>query len=150
MKLTSKAFENGKAIPLKYSCDGANISPPLDFIDVPDGAETLALICEDPDAPAGVWDHWIIFNIPAAAPRFAEGIPPDREHASGYRQGLNGWGRIGYGGPCPPRGVHRYFFRLYALDRELDLKPGAGKSDLKAAMRDHVIAEAELMGTYKR
>lgn len=150
MKLTSPAFKHGKEIPIKYTCDGADISPPLEFYDTPKSAETLALVCDDPDAPVGVWDHWVIYNIPASAPRLAEGVPPEQEHASGYRQGLNGWGRIGYGGPCPPRGAHRYFFKLYALDVELDLPPGAEKSDLEEAMRGHIIEQAELMGAYKR
>jgi hypothetical protein len=151
MQLTSKAFDTGKEIPLKYSCDGADISPPLTIEDVPDGAQTLALICEDPDAPVGVFDHWIIFNIPPQAPQLAEGIPTEAEHSSGFRQGTNDFGRVGYGGPCPPDGEHRYFFRLYALDTELDLPAGStSKKDLQAAMEGHILAETELMGTYKR
>lgn len=150
MKLTSKVFEHGQEIPLKYSCDGADISPPLRFDDVPAEAASLALICDDPDAPVGVWDHWLIYNLPPMAPGLAEGVPADREHPSGYRQGFNGWGRIGYGGPCPPSGTHRYFFRLYALDAELDLAPGAKKAELLAAMDGHILEQAELMGTYKR
>jgi hypothetical protein len=151
MKLSSSAFDSGKEIPLKYSCDGADISPPLEFDEVPDNAKTLALILEDPDAPMGTFDHWIIFNIPAAAPKLAEGIPVEAEHSSGYRQGTNDFGNIGYGGPCPPDGEHRYFFRLYALDGELDLPAGStSKADLQSAMEGRILAETELMGTYKR
>jgi len=150
MKLTSKAFEHGQEIPLKYSCDGADISPPLIIDGAPEEAKSLALVCDDPDAPGGVWDHWVIFNLPPMAPALAEGIPADREHPSGYRQGSNSWGRIGFGGPCPPSGTHRYFFKLYALDTELDLAPGVTKADLEAAMEGHILEQAELMGTYKR
>lgn len=151
MKLTSKAFENGKEIPIKYTCDGADISPPLEFQDVPEKSASLALICEDPDAPGGTFDHWVIFNVPPSAPGLGEGVPAESEHASGFRQGENGFGKVGYGGPCPPGGEHRYYFRLFALDAELDLPAGsASKQDLQSAMQGRVIQEAELMGTYKR
>ena len=148
MKLTSGAFENGAEIPLPYTCDGSDFSPPLEWEDVPEGAESLAIICEDPDAPAGVWTHWVIYNIPSAAFRLAAKIPAMADHPSGLCQGLNSWGRLEYGGPCPPSGTHRYFFTLYALDRVLDVEPGSSRDKVEKAMQGHILAEAKLMGTY--
>ncbi len=148
MKLTSTAFENGAEIPLPYTCDGSDFSPPLEWEGVPEGAETLAVICDDPDAPAGTWTHWVIYNIPSAAFRLAAKIPAMADHASGLCQGLNSWGRLGYGGPCPPSGRHRYFFTLYALDCVLDVEGGASRAKVEKAMQGHVLASAKLMGTY--
>lgn len=143
MRLTSTAFEPGEPIPQQYSCDGADISPPLAISDVPGGTVALALVMDDPDAPVGTWDHWVAFNLPVV-----ETIAEDA--GSVGTDGRNSWGNTGYGGPCPPGGTHRYFFRLYALDAALDLDEGAGKQQVLSAIEGHVLAEAELMGTYSR
>ena len=145
-ELTSVAFAAGEPIPAKYTCDGANVSPPLAWSDAPPGTQSLALIMDDPDAPAGTWDHWLLFNIPANV----RNLPEQAGAPAGSVDGKNGWGRTGYGGPCPPRGTHRYFFKLYALAAKLDLPAGANKSQLLRAMKTHILAQAELMGTYAR
>ena len=144
MKLISPAFANNGRIPPEYTCDGSGTSPELNIADVPKNAKSLVLINDDPDAPVGVWDHWIVFNIPATTAKISKGEEPN---GAG---GRNSWGRTGYGGPCPPSGVHRYFFKLYALDALLNLKEGADKKQIEAAMQGHILAQAELMGTYKR
>ena len=144
MKLTSPAFTEGSAIPSEYTCDGADASPELSIADAPPNAKSLVLICDDPDAPAGTWDHWIVFNIPASTKNIAKGTEPPGV------AGKNSWGKTGYGGPCPPSGTHKYFFKLYALDIELDLASGASKAEIMDAMKGHVVAEAKLMGTYKK
>jgi len=150
IKVKSEAFEEGGMIPKKYTCDGEDASPPLSWTGVPEGTEALALICDDPDAPVGTWVHWVIFNIPPDTTGLSENIPPERVLESGARQGRNDFGNIGYGGPCPPRGTHRYYFKLYALDKKVDLEPGATKDELLKAMEGHVLAEGRLMGRYKR
>jgi Raf kinase inhibitor-like YbhB/YbcL family protein len=150
LTLTSPAFEAGGAIPRKYTCDGDDVSPPLEWSAPPQGTQSLALIMDDPDAPAGTWDHWVLYNLPAGARNLPEGVAPDAVRADGSRHGRNNWGRFGYGGPCPPSGTHRYFFRLYALDTTLDLAAGANKAQLLAAMAGHIVAQGELMGTYRR
>jgi len=150
MKLFSPAFDEGGPIPIQYTCDASDFSPALEWADAPEAAKTFALICDDPDAPAGTWVHWLIYGIPAPAFRLAAKMPAQAEHPSGLRQGLNSWGRIGYGGPCPPSGTHRYFFTLYALDCVLDLAPEADRQALEAAMEGHILATAQTMGTYKR
>jgi len=150
-QLTSTAFEQGAYIPRKYTGEGADISPPLQWANPPAGTKSFALICDDPDAPVGTWVHWVIYNIPAHTVKLPEGIPDKKELKDGSRQGINDFKRIGYGGPMPPRGSdHRYFFRLYALDIDLVLKPEAVKSDLLEAMGNHILSQAELMGRYKR
>ena len=149
-ELTSSAFAHEQAIPQKYSCDGENVSPPLAWSEPPAGAQSFALICEDPDAPAGIWVHWILYNIPAEARSLPEGVPATVELADGSLHGKNGWSRMEYGGPCPPGGTHRYFFKLYALDALLDLPAGASKEQLTQAMERHALGQAELMGTYTR
>ena len=149
-ELTSTAFVQGKPIPRKYTCDGQDISPPLSWGDPPAGTRSLALIADDPDAPAGTWVHWVLYNLPAASRGLPEAVPADAELADGSQHGRNSWRRLGYGGPCPPRGTHRYFFKLYALDTVLDLKAGADKGQLLKAMKGHILAQAELMGTYAR
>jgi Raf kinase inhibitor-like YbhB/YbcL family protein len=149
-QLTSTAFKHGETIPRKYSCDGQDISPPLAWGDPPQGTQSFALIMDDPDAPAGVWVHWVLYNLPAGSRGLPEAVPPDAQLADGSRQGKNSWGRVGYGGPCPPRGTHRYFFKLYALDRALDLAAGATKEQLLKAMEGHILAQTELMGKYTR
>ncbi len=148
----SSAFPNGGEIPRKYTCAGENISPALSWSEVPGQARTLALIADDPDAPAGTWTHWLIWNIPVRATSLSEGVPASHESLpNGARQGKNDFGRIGYGGPCPPPGrPHRYFFRLYALGAMLDVKSGASRSELESAMKPHVLAETEWMGLFKR
>lgn len=148
--LTSAAFPPGEGIPSRYTCDGEDLSPPLEWGEPPAGTRSFTLILEDPDAPAGTWDHWILFNLPASRRGLAEGIPAQEELPDGSRHGRNSWGRCDYGGPCPPRGTHRYFFRLYALDRELDLPAGATKEEVLNRMQGHVLELAELMGTYRR
>ncbi|MCI0470838.1 MAG: YbhB/YbcL family Raf kinase inhibitor-like protein [Candidatus Aminicenantes bacterium] len=150
MKLTSPAFQHEGKIPDKFSCKGEDISPALAWENPPAGTKSFALICDDPDAPMGTWDHWLLFNIPAADREIPEAIPCRREIANGARHGKNSWGRSDYGGPCPPGGTHRYFFRLYALDTLLDLKPGASKKEIKKAMEKHILAEAELMGKFSK
>lgn len=146
LTLTSTAFAQGQSIPAKYTCDGQDISPPLHWSDAPAGAQSLALIMDDPDAPAGVWVHWVLFNLPASL----HDLPEKAALPGGSLEGKNSWGRVGYGGPCPPRGSHRYFFKLYTLDTKLNLSRGASKEQLLAAMEGHILAQAELMGTYSR
>jgi len=148
--LTSTAFAPGEPIPQKYTCDGEDISPPLQWSDPPQGTQSFALICDDPDAPVGTWVHWVLYNLPAETRALPEAIPPDAELPDGSRHGRNSWRRLDYGGPCPPSGTHRYFFKLYALDTMLDLKAGAGKKQLLRAMEGHILAQTEVMGVYSR
>jgi Raf kinase inhibitor-like YbhB/YbcL family protein len=150
MQIASSAFTEGNIIPAKYTCDGQDISPPLEWKDVPAGTKSFALITDDPDAPGGTWVHWVLYNIPPNTTKLGENIKPEKESANGMRQGNNDWPRIGYGGPCPPGGTHRYYFKLYALDAILDLNPGATKAQLVQAMKGHILAEAQLMGKYRR
>jgi Raf kinase inhibitor-like YbhB/YbcL family protein len=144
MKITSSAFQQGGNIPSKFSCDGANTSPPLQVSDVPSGAKSLVLVVDDPDAPSGLFTHWTVWNIPPQTSTIAEGSTPKGV------QGTNDFGKSGYGGPCPPSGAHRYYFKIFALDRDLDLPSGAKRSQLDAAMKGHVIAQGQLMGRYAR
>lgn len=149
--LSTTAFADGGAIPIRYTCDAADLSPALSWKDVPQGTRTLALIADDPDAPAGTWTHWILWNIPPQASILPEGVPPVETLDNGARQGRNDFRRLGYGGPCPPPGKpHRYFFKLYALNARLDLKPGAARGELEEAMKGHIVAQAVWIGTYKR
>jgi Raf kinase inhibitor-like YbhB/YbcL family protein len=151
MQLTSSAFTEGGPIPAKHTCDDKNVSPPLKWSGVPTGTKSLALIADDPDAPSGMWVHWVLYDLPATATELAEDVPKSQYVAAGAKQGLNDFRHLGYGGPCPPPGkAHRYYFKLYALDTVLDLKPGATKKDVERAMEKHVLAQAQLMGTYKR
>lgn len=150
MSLASAAFSEGAAIPRKYTCDADNVSPPLKLENVPEKTQSLAMIVEDPDAPAGTWTHWVIFNIPPSTRVLPEHVPAKGELDSGARQGLNSSKKIGYDGPCPPSGTHRYFFKLYALDTRLELRAGITKTELAKAMKGHVLAETQLMGTYRR
>ncbi len=151
LALQSTAFANGGEIARKYTCDGADLSPALSWNDVPAGTHALALIADDPDAPVGTWTHWIIWNISAQASGLPEGVQKVEALDDGARQGSNDFRRIGYGGPCPPPGKpHRYFFKLFALDAGLDVKAGAGRKELELAMKGHVLAQAQWMGTYKR
>lgn len=151
LTLSSPAFQSGGPIPKVHSCDGADRSPALSWSGVPEGARSLALTCDDPDAPAGTWVHWVLFDLPPDLTGLPEGVPTSATLAGGGRQGLNSWGKTGYGGPCPPPGKpHRYFFRLYALDAVLGLPPSATQAQVQAAMKGHVLAQAEWMGTYRR
>jgi Raf kinase inhibitor-like YbhB/YbcL family protein len=148
--ITSPAFANGGAIPSKYTCDGGDISPPLQWTGPPPGTASLALIADDPDAPAGTWVHWVVYNLPADLISLPEAVPAGAELPQGGLHGQNSWKRTDYGGPCPPGGTHRYFFKLYALDTLLELNSGATKAQVLKAMQGHVLAQAELMGTYAR
>ena len=148
-ELTSTAFPAGGAIPQKFTCDGPDVSPALSWTEPPAGTQSLALIMDDPDAPGRVWVHWVIFNLPAGARSLPEGVGKEGELPDHSRQGRNDFGKIGYNGPCPPRGpAHRYFFKLYALNAKLELKPGATKADVERALAGHVIAQAELIGKF--
>lgn len=150
LKIESAAFREGGMIPEHYTCDGADVSPPLSWGSAPAGTASLALIADDPDAPGKTWVHWVVFDLPPSASGFPENVPGDRTLAIGGAQGRNDFGRIGYGGPCPPGGTHRYFFKLYALDTRLELEPGITKAELLKAMEGHVLAEGQLMGKYRR
>jgi len=150
MKITSSGFENEGMIPDKYTCDGENISPPLEWNNPPDDTKSFALICDDPDAPMGTWVHWVVYDIPASISKLQENTPPEKRLVNGGKQGTNDFHKIGYGGPCPPSGVHRYFFKLYALDDYVDLEPGATKEQLLRAMKGHILLEEKLMGKYNR
>ncbi len=144
LAIDSPAFVHEQPIPSKYSCQGEDINPPLHIDEVPKGTKTLVLIMDDPDAPMGTWNHWIMWNIPPKSQIEENSVP------KGAVQGKNSWNRNDYGGPCPPSGTHRYYFRLYALDKTLDLPPSAGKKDVETAMKGHILAEAVLMGTFKK
>jgi Raf kinase inhibitor-like YbhB/YbcL family protein len=145
IQITSSAFKEGETIPAKYTCDGANVSPPLVWSGVPDGAKSLAVIADDPDAPVGTWVHWVLYDLPTGQNSLVEGV-----QGAGL-QGINDFRKTGYGGPCPPRGKpHRYIFKLYALDSLANLKPGASKADLEKAMQGHILAQGQLMGRYGR
>jgi Raf kinase inhibitor-like YbhB/YbcL family protein len=151
LTLTSTAFKEGGDIPGAHTCDGADRSPALAWSEPPPGTKALALICDDPDAPAGTWVHWVLYDLPADARGLPEGVLAERTLASGAKQGTNDFGRIGYGGPCPPRGpAHRYLFKLYALDSPAPLAPGARKAQVEASIKGHVLGEAKLMGRYRR
>ena len=150
MILNSTAFAEGQKIGSKYTCDGMNASPPLSWSGFPGETKAFALICDDPDAPMGTWVHWVLYDIPPAVTELPENLPHGNSLSLGGTQGTTDFGKIGYGGPCPPRGTHKYIFKLYALDGELGLAAGATKEQLLDAMEGHVLAEAELMGRYRR
>ncbi len=150
IKIMSSAFEDGGLIPARYTCDGADISVPLQWDAVPEGTKSIAIISDDPDAPMGTWVHWVLFNLPAETRELSENVPADETLANGAKQGISDFGRIGYGGPCPPSGTHRYFFRIYTLDVEIDLPAGAKKKQLLEAMEGHILGQGRLIGKYKR
>jgi len=151
IKITSSAFAEGQPIPAKHTCDGENVSPPLAWDKPAEATKSLALIVDDPDAPAGTWVHWVLYDLPPSTTELPEGMPGQNEVLAGAKQGRNDFKKIGYGGPCPPRGnPHRYFFKLYALDQKLNLTAGATKADVEKAMKGHILAEGKLMGMYKR
>ena len=142
--LKSNAFENSKSLPSKFTCDGEDLSPPLSIKGVGSDAKSLVLIMDDPDAPVGTWDHWIVFNISPQITEIKEGSGPEGVF------GINSWGKIGYGGPCPPNGEHKYFFKLYELDTVLDLLEGSSKKEIENAMNGHILSNTELVGLYNR
>lgn len=145
LRISSPVFESNGVIPKKYTCDGADVNPPLTFENIPSAAKSLALIVDDPDAPVGTWVHWVLWNIaPGTAEIKEQSIPP------GALQGMNDFRKHDYGGPCPPSGTHRYFFKLYALDATLPLAAGAKKADIEKAMKGHIVAQAEVVGLYRR
>jgi len=149
-ELRSSAFQQNLSIPTKYTCDGANVSAPLSWRDAPRATKSVALIVDDPDAPTGILVHWVLYDLPAGSHALGEAIPNQETLGNGAKRGVNDFGKIGYVGPCPPQGLaHRYFFKLYALDRMTELKPRATKEQLLDAMNKHILAEAELVGTYK-
>lgn len=150
IKLESSAFKEGEMIPSKYTCDGKNISPPLQWSGVPENAKSIAFIVDDPDAPMGVWVHWIIYNIPPTINHLEENISYDKKLKDGAIQGINDFRKNGYGGPCPPSGTHRYYFKIYALDLILEENPNMTKQALLDKMKNHILAEGQLMGKYKR
>jgi len=145
MKITSSAFQEGGAIPEKFSKNGQNVSPELRIEGVPADAKGFAVIVDDPDAPGGLFTHWLVWNIDPKTTQIAEGSAP-----AGAAQGKNDFGEIGYGGPQPPSGTHRYYFKVFALNGALDLKPGARRKDVDAAMKGHIIAQGQLMGRYSK
>jgi Raf kinase inhibitor-like YbhB/YbcL family protein len=150
-QISSAAFSNGETIPKKFTCDGPDVSPLLSWKEAPAATQSFALIMDDPDAPAGTWVHWILYNLPANTREIPEATEKQGQLAAGVLQGRNDFGKVGYGGPCPPRGTpHRYYFKLYALDTNLDLKAGAREPDVERAMKTHILAEADLMGRFGR
>lgn len=148
IRLASSAFKEGSMIPRVYTCGGDNISPPLTWDKLPVGAESVALIVDDPDATIGPWVHWVLYDLPPDANQIEENVPTEALLPNGAKQGSNSVHRFGYFGPCPPRGAHRYYFRLYALDTRLDMEPGASRSDLIRAMHGHILGDGKLMGRY--
>ena len=150
-KITSTAFETGAPIPMKHTGEGVDVSPPLKWTEPPEGTKSFALIADDPDAPMGTWVHWVAYNIPPAARQLPEGVPTVDKLKDGTLQGMNDFGKVGYNGPMPPPGKpHRYFFKLYAVDAAMTLPARASKKDVEKAMKEHILAEVRLMGTYKR
>ena len=150
IELVSPGFGDGQMIPQANTCDGRDSSPELQWSAVPDETRSLALIVDDPDAPGGTFTHWVLYNLPPDRHEITENMPQDETLPNGARQGVNDFGKTGYGGPCPPSGTHRYYFTLYALDTELDLPPGATKDALLEAMTNHILAKGQVMGKYKR
>jgi Raf kinase inhibitor-like YbhB/YbcL family protein len=150
LRVRSAVFDQGGMIPTRYTCDGVDVSPPLAWGGVPEGTKSVALICDDPDAPGGTWVHWVLFNLSADTDALAESVPTRQNLDNGARQGKNDFGKWGYGGPCPPKGTHRYYFKVYALDRMLNLDADTKKAHLVKAMEGHILAEGEIMGRYAR
>lgn len=150
-RLAATTFHSGDLIPQKFTCEGSDVSPSLSWTDPPAGTQSFALIVDDPDAPVGTWVHWVLYDLPASTLELPEGVPKDGQLSGGARQGRNDFGKIGYNGPCPPRGsLHRYFFKLYALDSPTKLKPDSSKSELERAMKGHILAQAELVAKFRR
>jgi hypothetical protein len=150
LEIRSTAFKEGGSIPKKYTCDGADISPPLLWTQPPEGTQSLVLICDDPDAPMGTWVHWVLYGLSPGTLELPENVPDKKKVLGGARQGTNDFRRIGYGGPCPPSGTHRYYFKLYAIDSEPGLSSGATKKEVLESIEGHILAEGQLMGRYGR
>lgn len=151
IQIICAAFKEGEAIPVKYTCDGENVSPALSWSGAPENTKSFALICDDPDAPGRTWIHWVVYNIPATMTSLPEAVSMRKTVLNNIIQGTTSFRKIGYGGPCPPRGpAHRYFFKIYALDTELNLKAGASENELLKAMERHILAKGQLMGRYSR
>ncbi|UCB47452.1 MAG: YbhB/YbcL family Raf kinase inhibitor-like protein [Spirochaetota bacterium] len=150
LNISSEAFSSGGMIPTKYTCDGADVSPPLSWSAGPEGTKSYALIADDPDAPVGTWVHWVIYDIPEDVTSLPEGVQKSKSVDNGADQGTNDFKKYGFGGPCPPGGTHRYYFKVYALDTLLGKGPGLTKKKLLAAMEGHILAQGELMGKYSR
>lgn len=150
LQVTSPVFEDGGMIPQQYTCDDANISPPLSWEAVPQETRSLALICDDPDAPGGTFVHWVVYDLPADLEELPENLPRDKTFPIGGEQGINSTEEMGYMGPCPPSGTHRYFFKIYALDKQLNLPAGETKDKLLKAMEGHILAQGQIMGRYQR
>jgi Raf kinase inhibitor-like YbhB/YbcL family protein len=150
LKLSSWAFREGELIPSKHTCDGENVSPQLEWEGLPQDTMSLALIADDPDAPSGSFVHWVVFDIPPTENALNEAVGVGGPKVGGGSQGRNGFGKLAYGGPCPPSGTHRYFFHLYALDATLGLESGSSRQEVDSAMKGHILAEAKLMGRYAR
>jgi len=149
--ISSSAFSNGSSIPKKFTCDGPDVSPTLAWTEPPTGTKSFALLVDDPDAPAGNWNHWTMWNLPATLLSLPEGVSKDARLSDGTEQGQNDFGKAGYNGPCPPPGKpHRYYFKLFALDSQIELKQGSRKGDLEKTMKGHILAQVEWMGTYRR
>jgi Raf kinase inhibitor-like YbhB/YbcL family protein len=150
-RISSTAFREGESIPMRFTCKGENASPALSWTEPPNGTRSFALIVEDPDAPGGIWTHWVVYNLPGQLRRMPGNIAKQDQVPGGGLQGLNSFGNTGYGGPCPPPGdAHRYYFRLYALDAMLSLQPGAKRQDVLATAKGHILGETRLMGRFKR
>lgn len=150
IKLTSSAFEEGGMIPAKYTCDGEDISPPLSWENLPEGTKSIAIICDDPDAPIGTFVHWVLYNLPPETKKLEENVPVTDKLDNGAGQGMTDFGKAGYGGPCPPSGTHRYFFKIYALDTEIENGNVTNKENLLSAMEGHILSQGQLIGKYKR
>jgi Raf kinase inhibitor-like YbhB/YbcL family protein len=151
LQISTNAFSPGESIPNKFTCDGQNVSPQLTWTDPPTTTQSFALIMDDPDAPAGTWVHWVLYNLPSDTRELAENVPNREQLPNGARQGRNSFNKTGYDGPCPPAGKpHRYFFKLYALDTKLHLRTGTLKVDVERAMQTHIVAQSELIGRYSR
>jgi Raf kinase inhibitor-like YbhB/YbcL family protein len=149
-RITSRVFKEGEMIPALYTCQGENVSPPLDWYEPPEDTYSFALICDDPDAPGRTFVHWVIYNIPVGYNTLPEAIPAITSLPNGTKQGTNDFGQIGYGGPCPPSGAHRYFFKLFALDGMLNLDAGATKAELEKTMKRRIIQQVEMIGKYQK
>lgn len=150
IRISSTVFDEGEPIPTRYTCNGVDISPPLEWDVLPENTESIVLICEDPDAPGGLWTHWVIFNLPGDTMNLPEHVVGREMLDNGAVQGLNDFGRVGYNGPCPPGGTHRYFYKIYALDNKLDLPSLIKRDELLEAMEGHILDQGWLMGVYTR
>ena len=150
INVSSPAFKDGEMIPPKYTCDGMDVSPPIEWENIPDQAKSIALVCDDPDAPMGTWVHWVVFNLPADLKGLPENSSPGFILSNNAKEGINNFRKTSYGGPCPPAGTHRYFFKVYALDLILNINDSINKEKLLNAMNGHIIASGQLMGKYTR